>query len=607
MVSGSAQSTLEALQDTLDEMTRIASHKGYSEAGKTILANIKSTMSDRASAQKSFNTLLQEYRLGVLPEVVKNWDNISKEEQLSMARMFNFFCGMHLVVNMAEHISESLKLFEQAHFEQQSDGGSGIVRLIRIACKAFEKRGDEKSGYPLQFNTYLSENGVEKNPLIHFRGNRFNVVFANGARVYYLHNHIVNFLRNSLGTPNRLLKALLDDASCKLYVAGCKALGLIDKHITGPLWRILESNLHILDLPHYYNQLLSFVKQCTNVGDFMTGEAIPFPGKPITKDAVWVALVAESPEYDHLVHQIIVSCFKTIEILLERFIDEQKISVADATYSATASVRKTNTISERDFAQLDRLIREKPHATLLCLEAHILFSNNKTSGWLHNKSKAELKQLMETARKVSPHHKQKFKERLADIQARRVEQQKQREREKLAAERRILLEKEKITTDIADQGLWLTVADVDRGLAMAKSETKKRNLLKAQLRFRKTVLLQTSQGSDVFKFSAKGRGAFNSSELRENLIRLLSESAHSITATQTTDESDLSHLAGRKINHRFSEDGMLVIYSGQVLSQVPGFPNWFNVVYDNEPDVVYTFNLKDDWENGDLHIISPSE
>ena len=110
---------------------------------------------------------------------------------------------------------------------------------------------------PLQFNTYLSQNGVvEKNPLIHFRGNRFNVVFANGARVFYLHRHIVNFLTNSLGTPNRLLKAVLDDASCKLYVAGCKALGLIDKHIrfTGPLWRILESNVHILDLPHYYNQ-----------------------------------------------------------------------------------------------------------------------------------------------------------------------------------------------------------------------------------------------------------------------------------------------------------------------------------------------------------------
>ena len=127
-------------------------------------------------------------------------------------------------------------------------------------ARPLKKKGDEKSGYPLQFNTYLNQNGVEKNPLIHFRGNRFNVVFANGARVFYLHQHIVNFLTNSLGTPNRLLKAVLDDAYCKLYVAGCKALGLIDKHITGPLWRILESNIHILDLPHYYNKLLLFVQ-----------------------------------------------------------------------------------------------------------------------------------------------------------------------------------------------------------------------------------------------------------------------------------------------------------------------------------------------------------
>ena len=181
-----------------------------------------------------------------------------------MAQMFNFFCGMHLVVNMAEHVSESLKLFEQAHLTDTqsvvfSDSGSGTIRLIRTACKAFEKRGDEKSGYPLQFNTYLNQNGVEKNPLIHFRGNRFNVVFANGARVFYLHQHIVNFLTKSLGTPNRLMKAVLDDASCKVYVAGCKALGLIDKHITGPLWRILESNIHILDLPYYYKKLLLFV------------------------------------------------------------------------------------------------------------------------------------------------------------------------------------------------------------------------------------------------------------------------------------------------------------------------------------------------------------
>ena len=68
---------------------------------------------------------------------------------------------------------------------------------------------------------------------------------------------------------------------------------------------------------------------------------------------------------------------------------------------------------------------------------------------------------MKIARKVCPEHKRKFKERLAGIVvAHRIEMQEQRERDKQAAEQRVLLEKERITTDIVDHGLWLT-ADVD--------------------------------------------------------------------------------------------------------------------------------------------------
>ena len=74
-------------------------------------------MSDRASSHKAFNTLLSEYRAEVLPQVVSNWDSMSEDEQQSMSQMYNFFCGMHLVVNMAETVSESLKLFKKAHME----------------------------------------------------------------------------------------------------------------------------------------------------------------------------------------------------------------------------------------------------------------------------------------------------------------------------------------------------------------------------------------------------------------------------------------------------------------------------------------------------------
>ena len=71
---------------------------------------------------------------------------------------------------MAEHVSESLRPFEKAHFDDtQSESGTGMVRLIRTACKREMRSQDTHFS-----STHLNQNGVEKNPLIHFRGNRFN-------------------------------------------------------------------------------------------------------------------------------------------------------------------------------------------------------------------------------------------------------------------------------------------------------------------------------------------------------------------------------------------------------------------------------------------------
>lgn len=41
------------------------------------------------------------------------------------------------------------------------------------------------------------------------------------------------------------------------FVAGVKALGLISRHLTGPLWSLLENkDLHILDMNEKYLQLV---------------------------------------------------------------------------------------------------------------------------------------------------------------------------------------------------------------------------------------------------------------------------------------------------------------------------------------------------------------
>ena len=63
------------------------------------------------------------------------------------------------------------------------------------------------------------------------------------------------------------------------------------------------------------------------------------------------------------------------------------------------------------------------------------------------------------------------------------------------------------------------------------SKTQKWTAIKAQLRFRKTVLQQAAPNKSVYKFSTKETGQLNSKALRENLVKLVE------AATDSTSDS----------------------------------------------------------------------
>ena len=82
-----------------------------------------------------------------------------------------------------------------------------------------------------------------------FRGNRFNVLFWNGAAVYYHRDSFRRFFSHH-GTPNRLLQAVKQDLDELMHVAGCRALGIVDKLVTGPFWQLFEGDEVYLSLNH---------------------------------------------------------------------------------------------------------------------------------------------------------------------------------------------------------------------------------------------------------------------------------------------------------------------------------------------------------------------
>ena len=142
-------------------------------------------MSDQYIIEKNFNSLLQSYRMEILPSVVDNWAELGEDEQQGISTLNNFFHGLHPLVGMADVASSTLLQQELIYFEgtvgTTAHSGSttihyesGIVHLVRTECKALCKHGSEQSGVYQSFTAFFATNGINTNPLVSFQGYCFN-------------------------------------------------------------------------------------------------------------------------------------------------------------------------------------------------------------------------------------------------------------------------------------------------------------------------------------------------------------------------------------------------------------------------------------------------
>ena len=256
------------------------------------------------------------------------WNDLTEEEQRSITQLNTFFCGMHFVVGLADCANKSLAVAEKAILGPESQAGAtriapsfcsskeaGTARLVRTVCNAVQKHGSERAGVHVYFAQYLRERGIDSMPLATFRGNRFNIIFHDAAGVYYLREHLAEFFE-SYGTDNPLLKAVAADLAEPTFIAGCKALGLLNKFVTGPLWRILKGTDSILDMNAVYTSMRDqFKKWSEDATGFIEGKSSLFSDSYLKKDAIFECLIAES-DIDDLVPELLHIIFKSFYLFV---------------------------------------------------------------------------------------------------------------------------------------------------------------------------------------------------------------------------------------------------------------------------------------------------
>ena len=542
----SANDTLSTFKELLHDLDDVQEE---TDAGKKILTNIKNTMSDRAATELKWHELLNVHRKEVLPSMVENWDSLTDDAKAPLENITSFFCGLHSLIQYAEVSEQALSSIE----EQYSDGkGCGAatkglafknestnstVRLIKTASKAFARGGSEQAGVHGQFKVYckgfLEEHKMKSLPLVPFRGNRFNILFFNAAFVYFLHHKMLAFL-TSTGATNKLLKSVEADLQEPFILAGCRALGLVSKLVTSPLWRHIEDKTqHILDLPEVFQRTTDLLKEGSSSADkFINGDLQDIADDVHVEDPVFQCLT-EPCDNDGLTVTILGTLLPALSKVMKSH-STYLNDLQDTSRESTLSVDKHNKHAERVFAYLDHLMKVRPNATLLANEATIMFSLNRTSEWLHQLPSNEVEKIISDARKKARIVQKKFQERTAVIVAQKQEALKRKEHEKQEKELKKLRDLEKYTCDIHYYGLWQSAREVDETLNSMESVTGKVTALKAQLRFRQQVLRQIHPNQEIYAFSSKG-SAHPWQHLAENVKELIQ---HSFTLQPTSQQSD---------------------------------------------------------------------
>ena len=149
-----------------------------------------------------------------------------------------------------------------------------------------------------------------------------------------------------------------------------------------------------------------------------TGETFLFNDTLINRNIVFDKRVEQSDD-NSITVEVLQLMFKSFYLTMERMLaDHLPQGVHDKPSATnvieTKSTPKLNVVSERDFAQLDRLLREKPNATTITLEGIILYAN-KTRSWLHTHEADEKSEILKIATKLTPAYKKLFNQRREGI------------------------------------------------------------------------------------------------------------------------------------------------------------------------------------------------
>ena len=505
MHSGEATTYMNTLQYILKDMAElVVPEEAVDEDVGKILLSFKSLMTDRTIMNSTFFEQFSHWRKEIIPFVIKNYELLPEDEKEKISRMHHLFCGLHVLHNLGIYAEKALleweKVVEEAgniHGGFKNSANSRTYDLLNELSKLTSyTHGDQRSGKADLWRAFLEKKKL-KDHMISFLHHRFNVIFVLGGAFYFHRSHLKEFVYG-LESDNFLHQSIKQDIDDKIFLASARALGIVNKLITGPLYRKVVEKGHIFDLNDMWANLLGFLEANSKDANRLLEEATIFDESYIKKDEIYVELFTATN--DPLLDTLTIECLEVISCTCSLMVKSQlHDQLPGGKYeNPSASIRegisncpRTNMISERDFAQFDQKLTQKPTISTIAACGVIMFNNNKTSDWLEDKSTDQLERLVKIARTNKYDWIKKYKERQKIILQFEIDNMDKKKLEKEIKDQKLQDEKEHLTSEIQKVGGLIGSVDKLEELCNSKVTVKKlREILRNQILFRKVVLGQ---------------------------------------------------------------------------------------------------------------------
>ncbi|WAR13286.1 hypothetical protein MAR_027466 [Mya arenaria] len=127
-------------------------------------------------------------------------------------------------------------------------------------------------------------------------------LFTYAGHVFFLKSQMIAYLE-SCPAMNGLLQSVEFNLRQPFFITGCKSLGLISKHISTPLWNIIENQeVSISDMNYRYVRLINYIAECVeNLDDLIRGNLLLYDDVPVRRDKIYEKLIEPSEIDCHVI------------------------------------------------------------------------------------------------------------------------------------------------------------------------------------------------------------------------------------------------------------------------------------------------------------------